>query len=71
MTHKISTSVTLPVYRKPYQIPYAHTDYVAEQVQEMLENDIIRPSKSPWNAPVILVKKKRMAPLVSSVISVR
>ena len=49
MTHKISTSVTLPVYRKPYQIPAhtAHTDNVAEQVQEMLENDIIRPSKSP------------------------
>ena len=24
----------------------------------MLDNDIVRPSKSPWNAPVILVKKK-------------
>ena len=49
MTHKISTFVTLPVYRKPYQIPAhtAHTDNVAEQVQGMLENDIIRPSKSP------------------------
>ena len=25
---------------------------------EMISNDIIRPSVSPWNAPIILVKKK-------------
>ena len=24
----------------------------------MLENDIIRPSESPWNSPIILVKKR-------------
>ena len=33
-------------------------DAVDNQVGEMLKNGIIRPSNSPWNAPVILVKKK-------------
>nr|GFC24199.1 RNA-directed DNA polymerase homolog [Tanacetum cinerariifolium] len=29
-----------------------------EQLQEMLENGFIRPSVSPWGAPVLFVKKK-------------
>ena len=57
-THKIITPNTHPVCRKPYPIPYAHREEVDKQVKEMLANDIIRPSKSPWNAPVILVRKK-------------
>ena len=57
-THQIDTGQSKPVFRKPYQIPYAYTEEFDKQIQEMLENDIIRPSKSPWNAPVILVKKK-------------
>ena len=58
ITHKIVTTENRPIFRKPYQIPYAYTDAVHTQVGEMLENGIISPSKSPWNAPVILVKKK-------------
>ena len=33
-------------------------DNIAEQVQEMLENDIIRVSKSPLASDVVLVRKK-------------
>ena len=57
-THEIDTGDSRPVFRKPYQIPYAYTEEFEKQIDEMLENDVIRPSKSPWNAPVILVKKK-------------
>ena len=57
-THTINTGNNWSVIRKPYQIPYAYTEEFDKQIKEMLQNDIIRPSKSPWNAPVILVKKK-------------
>ena len=56
--HQIITNDALPVYHKPRRILTAWEKDVDQQVSEMLTNDIIRPSYSPWNAPVILVKKK-------------
>ena len=56
--HRIVTDNAQPVSRKPYRIPYAWNNEVNKQIQQMLENGIIRPSSSPWNAPVILVRKK-------------
>ena len=29
-----------------------------QQIEEMLANDIIRPSSSPYGSPILLVKKK-------------
>ena len=56
--HDIVTSTEMPVYVKPRRIPLAWEKEVDEQVEEMLANGIIRVSKSPWYAPIILVKKK-------------
>ena len=28
------------------------------QVQDMLKQDVIEPSRSPWSSPVVLVRKK-------------
>ena len=58
MEHRIITTETQPVNRKPYRIPHAWHSEIDTQISEMLQNDIIRHSSSPWNAPVILVKKK-------------
>ena len=58
MQHHIITSEALPVNTKPHRIPHAWQDEVNKQIEEMLKNDIIRPSSSPWNSPIILVKKK-------------
>ena len=40
------------------RITHAFEEEVNKQVNEMFENDIIRQSTSPWNAPVMLVKKR-------------
>eukprot|EP00794_Sanderia_malayensis_P011457 gene11457-12654_t len=58
MQHRIITDDVPPVNRRPYSIPHAWYKETEQQISEMLKNDIIRPSSSPWNAPVILVKKK-------------
>ena len=58
MEHRIITGDAQPVRQKPRRIPQAWNSEVNDQIQEMLENDIIPPSSSPWNVPIILVKKK-------------
>ena len=56
--HRIITGDALPVKRKPHRIPEAWHKEVNTQIQEMLDTKILRPSPSPWNAPIILVKKR-------------
>ena len=58
MKHRIITNDALPVKSKPRRLPLAWKSEIDRQVQEMVDNEIIRPSKSPWNCAVILVKKK-------------
>ena len=58
MKHRIITDNALPVNKKPHRIPHAWDDEVNKQIKEMLDNGIIRPLSSPWNSPIILVKKK-------------
>lgn len=47
-----------PVHVKPYRIPFAQKEEVDRQVNKMLNDEIIRPSSSPFNAPILLVPKK-------------
>ena len=58
LEHKIVTNGSLPVYQKPRRTPTAWEQEVDAQISEMLDNNIIRPSESPWYSPIILVKKK-------------
>ena len=48
-----------PPLHQPYrrQNPAVHREEMA-QVQQMLSSGVIRPSNSPWAAPVVMVKKK-------------
>ena len=58
MEHRSITGDALPVKRKPHHIPEAWHKEVNTQIQEVVDNRISHPSASPWNAPIILVKKR-------------
>ncbi|GJR49599.1 putative reverse transcriptase domain-containing protein [Tanacetum coccineum] len=47
-----------PVARAPYRLAPSEMKELADQLQELLEKGFIRPSLSPWGAPVLFVKKK-------------
>src|SRR4051812_27383444 len=47
-----------PINVAPYWLGPIEKQKVAEEIKVMQENDIIRPSRSPWAAPVVLVTKK-------------
>jgi hypothetical protein len=48
----------LPVKFAPYRVGPKQKEIVDREVKAMLEADVIRPSRSPWGARVLLVNKK-------------
>ena len=46
-----------PRYRHPYRVPRQLESFVDEEVDAMLKSEVIRRSKSPFNFPVVIVKK--------------
>lgn len=50
---------TKPMYTKPYLLPQASKQEINKQVERMLNDDIIEPSNSEWNSPILLVPKVR------------
>nr|GFA29790.1 putative reverse transcriptase domain-containing protein [Tanacetum cinerariifolium] len=47
-----------PVARAPYRLAPAKMQELSTQLQELSDKGFIRPSTSPWGAPVLFVKKK-------------
>ncbi|GJR26117.1 putative reverse transcriptase domain-containing protein [Tanacetum coccineum] len=47
-----------PVARAPYRLAPSEMKELSEQLQELSNKGFIRPSSSPWGAPVLFVKKK-------------
>lgn len=56
--HQIITKSSQPVYSKIYRFPKVHEEEVTRQIGEMLHQDIIQPSFSPYNSPIWVVPKK-------------
>nr|GEX75813.1 putative reverse transcriptase domain-containing protein [Tanacetum cinerariifolium] len=47
-----------PVARAPYRLAPSEMKGLLEQLQELSDKGFIRPSSSPWGAPVLFFKKK-------------
>jgi hypothetical protein len=47
-----------PIYKTPYRMATPELAELNEHIKELPENGFIRPSSSPWGAPVIFVPKK-------------
>ncbi|KAJ0661910.1 putative nucleotidyltransferase, Ribonuclease H [Helianthus annuus] len=47
-----------PISKAPYRMAPLELQELKEQLQELLDRGFIRPSVSPWGAPVLFVKKK-------------
>nr|GEW77970.1 putative reverse transcriptase domain-containing protein [Tanacetum cinerariifolium] len=47
-----------PVDRAPYRLAPLEMQELSNQLQELADQGFIRPSTSPWGAPVLFVKKK-------------
>ncbi|GKD03545.1 putative reverse transcriptase domain-containing protein [Tanacetum coccineum] len=47
-----------PVTRAPYRLAPAEMKELAKQLKELSDKGFIRPSSSPWGAPILFVKKK-------------
>ena len=56
--HKIELTTKEPIRVRPYPMPFAKRQAVQEEVDKMLEAGIIEPSRSEYNSPIVLVKKK-------------
>ncbi|GKF99947.1 hypothetical protein Tco_0301638 [Tanacetum coccineum] len=46
-----------PIARVPYRLAPSEMKELADQLQELSDKSFIRPSSSPWGAPVLFVKK--------------
>nr|GEW71567.1 retrotransposon protein, putative, Ty3-gypsy subclass [Tanacetum cinerariifolium] len=48
----------VPVARAPYRLAPSEMQELSDQLQELADRGFIRPSTSPWGAPVLFVKNK-------------
>ena len=56
--HRIITGDAQPIMQRPYPVSPEIEKEINRQLEEMLINDICRPSDSPWASRVLLVTKR-------------
>ena len=56
--HDIRTGDAVPIRFPTYRLAQHSQEVLREEIRTLLDQEIIRPSTSPWAAPIVLVKKK-------------
>ena len=49
---------TEPISKAPYRMAPLELKKLKVQIEELVSEGFVRPSTSPWGAPVLFVKKK-------------
>ena len=47
-----------PIKMRPYRTPIKNREVIDNAIDKMLNDDVIRRSRSPWSFPVVIVDKK-------------
>lgn len=58
LTHTVELKTDVPVFVKQYSVPHHYKTVMKEIALKLLKDGIIRETVSPYNFPVVLVKKK-------------
>ena len=55
--HEIILDTDKPLYTPQYRVPHKFQDQLDKAIEEMLDQGVIRESKSPYNSPVLAIPK--------------
>ena len=55
--HDVDVGSALPCKQHPYRVNPVKLQYLCNEVEYMLKNNIIEPSCSAWSSPYVLVPK--------------
>ena len=56
--HDIRTGDAMPIRLPSYRLAHHSQEVLREEIRTLLDQELIRLSKSPWAVPIVLVKKK-------------
>ena len=59
IVHDVDVGDAKPIKQLPYRSNSVKQQILKEEIQHLLENDFIEPSKSEWSSPCILVSKPK------------
>ena len=60
--HSIDTGSAHPIRQHVRRVPPAQREVVKRLLDDMLQDDVIQPSSSPWASPIVLATKKDGSP---------
>jgi len=58
-THRIHLKNNQPIFRKQFNLPEAHTQFIEQSLDEWLKLGVVRQSNSSYNSPIFCVPKKQ------------
>jgi hypothetical protein len=58
-THRIHLKDDQPIFRKQFNLPEAHTQFIEQSLDEWLKLGVVRQSNSSYISPIFCVPKKQ------------